>query len=259
MSDRDRGVATPLAYGFAQAFETLTPAWRSFGRHYLLYASAGTFHLDIAGTQWLLPPHRAAWIAADVPLRVRIRAPVTCCSVLYARAALPSPALPCQVFTVTPLAREMFLHAMRWGADRPPEDQQADRFFLALADLCVELAATPDDVWLPRGRSRELERAIEYTLEHLEEPLRFTAVADAAGVSARTLARRFVDEAQMPWRSFLHRARMIAAMELLAEGDLTVTETVFASGFDSVSAFSQAFRRFTGESPSAYRRRLAPR
>ena len=59
--------------------------------------------------------------------------------------------------------------------------------------------------------------------------------------------------------AFLLRARMIGAMELLAAGDLTVTETVFASGFDSVSAFSQAFRRFTGESPSVYRRRFVPR
>ena len=164
MAERDPGGAEPLAYGFAQAFETLAPEWRTFERHYLLYASSGTFHLDVAGTQWLLPPHRAAWIAAAVPLRVRIHAPVTCCSVLYARAALPAPALPCQVFTVTALAREMFLHAMRWGAERSPEDEQADRFFLALADLCVELAATPDDVWLPRARTPELERAIEHTL-----------------------------------------------------------------------------------------------
>ena len=61
-------------------------------------------------------------------------------------------------------------------------------------------------------------------------------------------------DAEMTWRQFLHRARMIRAMELLATGESTVTETVFECGFDSLSAFSQAFRRFTGASPAAYRK-----
>src|SRR6476469_6755955 len=92
---------TLVAYGFTQEFAALDTPWGSFPRHYLLYASSGTFHLEVAQTHWLLPPQRAAWIAADVPLRVSIRAPVTCCSVLFAKAALPAPPLPCQVFTVS--------------------------------------------------------------------------------------------------------------------------------------------------------------
>lgn len=34
-------------------------------------------------------------------------------------------------------------------------------------------------------------------------------------------------------------------------------EVAYATGFESVSAFSTAFRRFTGETPSQYRRRIA--
>ncbi|MEO7913533.1 MAG: AraC family transcriptional regulator, partial [Roseiflexaceae bacterium] len=139
-----------IAFGFYQEFAALEGSWNSFPRHYLLYASSGVFQLEVAQMQWLLPPQRAAWIAADVPIRVSIRAPVTCCSVLYARASLPPPVPSCRVFALSPLAREMIRYAMRWGPERDPADAAADNFFLALATVCNELAATPDQSWLPR-------------------------------------------------------------------------------------------------------------
>jgi AraC-like DNA-binding protein len=243
------------AFGFYQEFAALDSGWRTFPKHYLLYASSGVFRLEVANAQWLLPPQRAALIAADVEIRVSIRAPVTCCSVLFSKDALPG--LPnCRVFALSPLAREMIRYAMRWGPDRAVEDAAADSFFQALATVCNELAATPDQSWLPRPRSAELTRAVEHTLARLDAPLSFGEVAHAALVSERTLARRFAEETNMTWRQFLRRARMIRAMELLAAGDANVTETVAAIGFDSLSAFITAFRSFTGETPAQYRRRF---
>jgi AraC-like DNA-binding protein len=63
----------------------------------------------------------------------------------------------------------------------------------------------------------------------------------------------------MIWSQFAHRARMLRAMELLAAPDITVIEVVDAVGFLSVSAFHHAFRAFTGETPSSYRKRAHPR
>ncbi|KPV51254.1 AraC family transcriptional regulator, partial [Kouleothrix aurantiaca] len=88
-------------------------------------------------------------------------------------------------------------------------------------------------------------------------PLHVADVAQVAGVSERTLARRFADEAGMPWREFLLRARMIRAMELLASSAQALAEVAYSTGFESVSAFSTAFRRFSGETPASYRRRVA--
>lgn len=106
---------------------------------------------------------------------------------------------------------------MRWNMERDPGDPQATRFFAALAYLCVELAARPDQFWLPRPRSPELARAVGYALDNIEAALSLGEAARVAGVSERTLLRRFADETRMNWREFLARARMIRAMELLEE------------------------------------------
>ena len=63
-------------------------------------------------------------------------------------------------------------------------------------------------------------------------------------------------EAQAAWRDVApaDRARLLRAMELLAEGRSNVTETAFACGFTNLSAFSKAFAGFTGQNPAVYRR-----
>lgn len=257
MSNKPVRPIPPYTFGIGQTFTDLDTGWQAFPGHYLLYAVDGAFELEVEGARWRLPPQRAALITADVPIRLSTRGVVHCNSVLFARDAFPPPAGACRVFAITPLAREMLLHTMRWGMDRDPADPQAARFFAVLADLALQLAATPDQFWLPRPRSPELERAVGHTLEHLESTLSLTDVAYAAGVSERTLLRRFTEETGMSWRTFLGRARMIHAMELLEQPTPAVVEVADAIGFASLSAFSTAFRRFTGETPSQYRRRIS--
>lgn len=246
-------MSQPKAYAVRQRLAALEPAWRTFPRHYLLYAADGAFRLEQGAAEWLLPPQRAAWIAADLPIRISSAAPVTCASVLFAPAALPDFPFACRVFTVSPLAREMIQYAMRWEDAGGPADPAAERFFGALAAVCFELAAQPDRFWLPRARSAELGRALEWMRPRLAERISLAEAAAAAGVSERTLARRLSAETGMSWRQLLHRARMIAAMERLAGQERQIIEVAYEVGYESVSAFTTAFRQFAGETPSAYR------
>lgn len=246
-------------YAIAQSLPALDAGWRTFPGHYLLYAASGAFHLEVRDSRWLLPPQRAAWVAAHVPVRISTESPVTCCSVLFAESTFPKPAFTCRVFAVSTLVREMLLHATRWGPGRAAADVQADHFFQALADVCLELAAQADEFWLPKAHSVELGVALAYSLDHLPESPTFSAVAAAAHVSERTLARRFAEETGMTWRQFMRRARIIQAMERLGKAEPKVVDIAYAVGFTSISAFNHAFREFTGETPSLYRKRFEAR
>ncbi|WP_437959480.1 AraC family transcriptional regulator [Sorangium sp. So ce119] len=79
------------------------------------------------------------------------------------------------------------------------------------------------------------------------------AAARALGMSARTLQRRLGDEGES-YKSVLDEARRKLAVAHMRERGRTISEVAFLLGFSEVSAFSRAFRRWTGHSPAAYRR-----
>ena len=231
--------------------------WHTHRRHQLLYAARGALHLEVAHAQWLLPPQRAAWIAGGTHHRVSATQPATLCTVYLEPSRVPvTPEGECRVFVLPPLAREMLHYSTRWGPERPPRDAVAESFFSALGHLLSEWAAEPREWRLPRARTPELERAMTYTLARLTGPATLAGAAKAAGLSQRTLARRFEDEAGTSWRRFLHDARMLRAMELLAEDGARVTQTAYAVGFESLAAFTHAFTAFTGERPRDFRQRI---
>lgn len=246
------------AFCLTDELTPFTSQWHSHQRHQLLYSARGALHLEVERAQWLLPPQRAAWLRRGTLHRVRASQPVTLCTVYLVPSLVPAPPEEeCCVFLLPPLAREMLLYSTRWEVDRAPDDAMAESFFQTLALLLAEWAAQAQTWWLPRARTPELEKAMAYTLAHLAGPVTFASAAHAAGLSSRTLARRFEDEAGTTWRRFLHDARMLRAMELLAQENARVTQTAYAVGFESLAAFTHAFHAFSGERPRDFRQRVA--
>ncbi|GKX33764.1 MAG: AraC family transcriptional regulator [Rhizobiaceae bacterium MnEN-MB40S] len=241
------------SYCFYRTLDPAPPGTITFDRHYLLYSVRGALRLIDEDRAWSLPPSRAAWIAAETPIHFEIKHPVTCCSVLYSVDAISAPEQRLRVFEMSPLARDM-VHACRtWNADRPFPHPLADSMFQTLALLCRDLAASPSNCWIPRGRTDRLRKAIDFTEARLDQSITIKEAASAAGLSPRSLARRFADEIGMTWRQVQRRMRMIRAIEILANEADPVTQVAFRTGYNSLSAFNAAFREFTGFSPSEYR------
>ena len=71
--------------------------------------------------------------------------------------------------------------------------------------------------------------------------------------SRRTIQRRLYQHGQS-YRSLRDAVRRDAALDLLVNTRETCETIAAALGFSEPSAFSRAFRRWTGRSPDAYRR-----
>jgi AraC-like DNA-binding protein len=86
-------------------------------------------------------------------------------------------------------------------------------------------------------------------------PWTVPALAERAGVSRATLAKRFTDLVGESPFAYLTRWRMTLAADRLADDDtVTVAEVARAVGYSDAFGFSAAFKRIHGVSPSAYRR-----
>ncbi len=76
-----------------------------------------------------------------------------------------------------------------------------------------------------------------------------TTVARRLGVGARSL-RRQLEEQKLSLRAIVASARHERAVHLLAEG-ASIKEVAFELGFSEPSAFSRAYKRWTGRPPGA--------
>lgn len=86
--------------------------------------------------------------------------------------------------------------------------------------------------------------------------VRVAEVARQVGAARSGLQRRFLKSLGRGLREEIKRVRMARARNQLAGGSAKLESVAEQSGFASVQRFSAAFRRETGLSPGAYRRRL---
>ena len=89
--------------------------------------------------------------------------------------------------------------------------------------------------------------AINWTIEKL---------AKDVGLSRSVLAQRFTHLVGMPPMQYLAKWRMQIASGLLSDGSANVATVAAEIGYASEAAFSRAFKKMVGISPSDWRRRL---
>lgn len=81
---------------------------------------------------------------------------------------------------------------------------------------------------------------------------RIADVAQRLGMTARTLQRRLQDE-ELGFTTLVDEARLDLARRYLADDSLSIAEVSFALGYSEPSAFTRAFKRWSGSAPAEYR------
>jgi AraC-like DNA-binding protein len=85
---------------------------------------------------------------------------------------------------------------------------------------------------------------------------RLESVARRLAMSPRTLQRRLADEG-VQFNDVLDRMRLQAAKTYLSKRDVAGAEVAYLLGFAEQSSFNHAFKRWTGQTPTEYRRAAA--
>jgi LacI family transcriptional regulator len=101
-----------------------------------------------------------------------------------------------------------------------------------------------------------LANAMRFIREHACEGLSVDDVLEQAMVSRSTLQRLFRKELGKSVLDAITGVRIQRVKELLAESNLTLTEIADRAGFAYIEYLSTRFRRQTGRSPIAYRRKF---
>jgi transcriptional regulator GlxA family with amidase domain len=101
-----------------------------------------------------------------------------------------------------------------------------------------------------------LSDVIGWMERHLDEQVTVCELAGRAAMSARTFARRFVQETGTTPQRWLTGQRVLLAQQLLEESDATVDVVAERSGFGNATALRHHFRLWRATTPHAYRRQF---
>ena len=140
-----------------------------------------------------------------------------------------------------------FCPAGRWQqAFGPPRAQRGD-FFAFLGEMFQGFAA-------PRAETRCFRKDVEKAIEPLlaSGDAGIDRVARELGMSRQTLYRRLKAEG-VTFEEILDAKRRQLAVRYLKLDRISVKAAAYKLGFSDPAAFSRAFKRWTGLSPSAAR------
>jgi LacI family transcriptional regulator len=99
-----------------------------------------------------------------------------------------------------------------------------------------------------------VQRAVQFILEHLADPIGVDDVAEVAGMSRRGLHQAFIDQMGRTPGGHIRATRIDRARKLLAETDIKVEVVAKRSGYPSLNTFFVAFKKACGKTPAEYRR-----
>ena len=127
---------------------------------------------------------------------------------------------------------------------------------VSAASLKAFLRDAPQSVFLKQGLasglSDRLRRQCREALDRGDAAPTLAMLAPACRLSAATLRRRLQAEGAA-WGQLKDEVRRDLALQLLAEGRLSVGDIAARLGFNDASTFYRAFRKWTGSAPGAWR------
>lgn len=99
-----------------------------------------------------------------------------------------------------------------------------------------------------------VQQLLEYVRTHYADyELSVGALALKFGLSDRRLSALIREETGLSFPDYLEKTRVDRALELLQGSRKTIEEIALAVGYASDKSFRRAFKRRTGQSPSAFR------
>lgn len=127
--------------------------------------------------------------------------------------------------------------------------------FIALAGKHIVLfQQTVPAIHTTNHRSEiSLSSVCAYIGEHFTEEISLDDIASYAGFSKYHFARIFNEYTGETFYQYLQQKRISFAQPLLSNPSLSITDVAYQAGFASSTAFTRAFKKSTGYTPSQFR------
>lgn len=247
-------IEATLATRAMVAFESTDEGIRDNGYHdhsggQLLGSASGLLSVTTRRGAWVVPATHCVWIPPRQVHAVRSHGQFSGWSLYINEATSASLSDAPRTMRTVPLLRE----AIHRHATLPfePETPRHEHLARVILDELAHLPAEGLELIAPIDP--RLVRITDAIIADFTTERSLLEWSKWAGISSRSLSRRFVVETGFTFTAWRQRARLIRALELLAQG-FPVTTVSLDLGYESISAFITLFRRTYGLTPGEYSR-----
>ena len=154
------------------------------------------------------------------------------------------------------VASLLHLMAAELAADRPGSDAIRARLADAVISMIVRnWAETSRDrpAWLQPDADRRILKAMHGIYSKPGKNWTIPELAAIAGMSRTLFIERFTSTMGMPPGRYMVKTRAVIANHLLRDNSLSLAQIAQRLGYSDATAFSRAYRNWTGLPPSAVR------
>lgn len=109
---------------------------------------------------------------------------------------------------------------------------------------------------LPEQPSERIQEVCSYLVQHYRRPIALEEVARLANMTEKAFCRFFKKSTQKTLVQFITELRVSHACKLLLNGEHSIGEICFESGFNNLSNFNRAFKKVKGQTPKNYQRSM---
>lgn len=125
--------------------------------------------------------------------------------------------------------------------------------FLAESDEYVNLDVRPISSQTILKQQERMHRIHQFVETNFQKPIDTQQIANEVNLSLPAFCRYMKKTTKLTYTDFVNQYRIQYAKKLLIQ-DKNVTEACFESGFESLSYFNRIFKKWTGETPSGFRK-----
>lgn len=220
----------------------------------LSYVEGGIAYVNIRNKTLVIPARHYFWIPHGLQhiLKVSHSATVLRSIFFYAFDDDKNPFYSkVGIYPINDLLLQMIKYTDGWEGSIGPDDSRY-QFLTTIKNILPEISTRVLPIELPFTDNERMRSIIAYIENNLADMHTIQSVGDRFGLSRRSLSRLFQTTLEMSFLQYLKLLRMVKAFEMILQTDMTMSEVAFATGYQSLSSFSNTFYQFTKSRPSAF-------
>jgi len=224
----------------------------------LTYVQGGIAYIHIASITYIIPARHYVWVPAGLMHYLEVKHQATVIRNIYFcnQDDAGNPFFQqLGIYPVNNLLLEMIVFTEKWNGSIAPDNVVPFQFLSSLKHLLPQLGVKEFPIALPTTNNERLLPIVAFLARHYHEPLTLEKMARKFGIAERTLSRLFQSVMSISFLQYLKLLRMVKAIEMILQTSKSTSEIAYATGYNSLAAFSKAFYQLTNIRPSDFGKR----